>query len=105
MRRAGNLAEALLWLQLKGRQLKGYDFHRQKPLGKYIVDFYCPDLMLAIEIDGTTHNGNDAEEADRERQTELESLGIHVMRFLDSDVRQNMNGVITAIGEWIEQRR
>jgi len=97
------LAEALLWLQLKGRQMKGYDFHRQKPLGKHIVDFYCPKLLLAIEIDGVTHSGVEAESADRERQAELESLGVHVVRFLDSDVRENMTGVIAAISDWIER--
>jgi very-short-patch-repair endonuclease len=49
LRNNSTLAEVLLWRELKGKQVRGYDFHRQKPIDKYIVDFYCPDLLLAIE--------------------------------------------------------
>ena len=103
LRQAGNLAEALLWRHLKHRQIMGFDFHRQKPLDNYIVDFYCPELLLAIEIDGVTHAGR--EEADCKRQQRLESLGVKFLRFLDSDVRENVSGVIETIAEWVEQNR
>jgi very-short-patch-repair endonuclease len=52
------LSEILLWKEIKGKKVLGYDFHRQKPLGEYIVDFYCPKLKLVIEIDGDSHDGN-----------------------------------------------
>lgn len=74
----------LLWYHLKGKQIKGYDFHRQKPILNYIVDFYCSELLLAIEIDGESHYGN--EEADKIRQNEIEKLGINFLRFDDSEV-------------------
>ncbi len=99
LRKSGNLAEVLLWQQLKGRQLRGYDFHRQKPIGRYIVDFYCPSLQLAIEIDGISHA--DREESDRRRQLELEEMGVRLLRFYDCDVRNNLEGVLLAIEEWI----
>lgn len=51
------LAEILLWNQLKSRQLLGFDFHRQKPIDEFVVDFFCPKLLLAIEIDGASHEG------------------------------------------------
>src|SRR5699024_5241929 len=55
LRKNSTLSEILLWQRLKRGQLLGYDFHRQKPIGNYIVDFYCPDILLAIEIDGNSH--------------------------------------------------
>ncbi len=77
----------------------GYDFHRQKPLLNYIVDFYCPELELAIEIDGSTHN--EKLEQDAKRQEDLEKLGLHFLRFLDFDVRTNLDGIVTWIRNWI----
>jgi very-short-patch-repair endonuclease len=55
LRNHSTLAEVLLWNQIKNKKLLGYDFHRQKPIDRFIVDFFCPDLMLAIEIDGASH--------------------------------------------------
>ena len=55
LRNNSTLSEVLLWNHLKGKQMKGYDFHRQKPLDNYIVDFFCPKLRLIIEIDGESH--------------------------------------------------
>lgn len=76
--------EILLWGFLKGRQIRGYDFHRQKPIDEYIVDFFCNELMLAIEIDGISHAGK--EKYDSERQTKLEKLGVRFLRFDDDYV-------------------
>lgn len=81
-----------MWQRIKGKQIHGCDFDRQKPIDKYIVDFYCKRLMLAIEIDGESHQ--DKEEYDRKRQVRLESLGVQLLRFLDSDVKTNMEGVL-----------
>jgi very-short-patch-repair endonuclease len=103
LRKNSTLAEILLWQRLKRKQLKGYDFHRQKPIGNYIVDFFCPQLMLAIEIDGSTHEGK--EQYDIKKQKQLERLGIHFLRFGDHQVKINLEGVIIEIENWIAKNK
>jgi very-short-patch-repair endonuclease len=102
LRNHSTLAEVLLWNQIKNKKLLGYDFHRQKPIDRFIVDFFCPDLMLAIEIDGVSHGQKGY--ADVERQRRLESLGIHLIRFEDSMVKREMPKVLSAIEGWILTR-
>ena len=80
LRKAGNLPEVLLWNQLKSNQL-GSRFLRQKPIGNYIVDFYCHELHLVIEVDGGIHNT--LIDADTQRQEALVLLGLRVIRFTD----------------------
>jgi len=101
LRKSGNLSEVLLWNQLKARKMKGYQFMRQKPIGDYIVDFFCSKLGLVIEIDGESHSSR--RRADQWRQRKLESLGLCVLRFYDSDVKNNLNGVLMSIEGWIER--
>ena len=84
LRNQGVLSEVLLWNQLKGRKICGYQFMRQKPIGNYIVDFYCSKLKLVIEIDGASHDGRF--NYDMERQQFLESMGLTVLRFNDADL-------------------
>jgi very-short-patch-repair endonuclease len=91
----------LLWNYLKGKQIKGYDFHRQKPIGNYIVDFYCSELLLAIEIDGESHYGN--EKKDLRRQKEIERYGVHFLRFDESEIYYSLDKVIKIIEDWIDQ--
>ena len=79
----------------------GYDFHRQKPIDEYIVDFFCLELSLIIEIDGESHENKNNK--DKKRQSKLESLGLRFLRFFDSDVKQKMPDVILAIEEWIKK--
>ena len=93
------LAEVLLWNELKRKQMLGYDFHRQKPIGDYVVDFFCPRLSLVIEIDGDSHD--DKQEKDAKRQRKIERYGIHFLRFSDREVKQNLQGVLAHIREWI----
>ncbi len=93
-RKAGNLSEALLWLQLKGTKMK-YNFHRQKPIGNYIVDFFCPKLNLVIEIDGVSHD--DKRESDVVRETYLKSLGLNLIRFDDREIKLQMDSVLEFI--------
>ncbi|HBH45957.1 MAG: hypothetical protein A2445_00740 [Candidatus Jacksonbacteria bacterium RIFOXYC2_FULL_44_29] len=95
LRRAGNLSEILLWKELKQDKL-GYRFLRQRPIDRYIVDFYCHSLGLVIEIDGATSHDYKFED-DNIRQKKLESLGMKVLRFSDSDVRYNLDGVVSVI--------
>jgi very-short-patch-repair endonuclease len=103
LRRQGVLSEVLLWQQLKGKQIQGLDFHRQKPIDDYIVDFFCPELMLAIEIDGESHR--EIYDQDQERQARLETLGITFLRYRDEDVKTNLSGVIQSIIRWIQEAK
>lgn len=103
LRKSMTLAEILLWQELKSKQMLGYDFDRQRPIDEYIVDFYCKDLMLAIEIDGDSHYYDDAPERDRLRQERLEELGVRFLRFDDIDVKQQMAFVLDTIHNWIKE--
>ncbi len=93
------LAEVLLWKEIKQKSMLGYDFDRQRPIDEYIVDFYCKDLSLAIEVDGSSHNFNEQKHAIRQRR--LESLGIRFLRFWDHDVKNDMQTILRSIREWI----
>jgi len=101
LRKNSTLSEILLWRQLKGHKMDGYDFHRQKPIGNYIVDFYCHELNLAIEIDGISHE--DRYEQDHKRQKELEKLGVQFLRFDDLDIKHNLECVLHSIHNWINE--
>jgi len=101
LRKNGNLSEVLLWEQLKAKKMKGYQFMRQKPIGNYIVDFFCSKLKLVIEIDGESHDQK--LEKDRLRQQKLESLGLSFLRFYDLDVKNDLDGVIRVIELWIDE--
>ena len=99
LRKNMTLSEVLLWEHIKQKKILGYDFDRQKPLDKYIVDFYCKELMLAIEIDGDTHYYS--YEEDEKRQSDLERLGIKFLRFDDREVKRNISNVLRVIEDWI----
>lgn len=102
LRNQSTLSEVLLWQRLRAKQVKSYQFMRQKPIGKYIVDFYCSKLKLVIEIDGSSHASEEAHKKDTIRQKYLESLGLTVLRFDDRDVKQRLDDVVYAIEAWIE---
>ena len=95
-------SEVLLWNQLKNKQMLGFDFDRQRPLGNYIVDFYCKELRLAIEVDGDSHTYR--YDYDDERQSELEKQGVRFLRFEDIEVKKNMMNVLRVIEDWIEKK-
>ncbi len=100
LRNNSTLSEVLLWNELKRKKLRGYDFHRQKPIDNFIVDFFCSKLMLAIEIDGTSHITK--YKKDLIRQDRLESLGIHFLRFDDLVVKWDITIVLKKIENWID---
>ena len=100
LRKNSTMSEVLLWRCLNRKQILGYDFDRQRPIDRYIVDFYCKELKLAIEIDGATHN--DKVHEDRTRQERLESLGVKFLRFRDGDVKRNLEGVVEEIRKRIK---
>ena len=95
-------AEIALWKKLRRKQLHGLQFYRQKPLGNFIVDFYCSAAKLVIEIDGGQHYEKDGAIRDALRDGYLESLGLHVVRFSNLDVLGNIDGVLAAIVEHLE---
>jgi very-short-patch-repair endonuclease len=101
LRNNSTLSEILLWQKLRAGNMMGFKFNRQKPLGNYIIDFYCKPLNLVIEIDGSSHD--DKYEEDLRRQKKLEQLGVRFLRFTDLQVKNDMNNVLRAIEIWIEE--
>jgi len=96
-------SEVILWSHLKQKKMLGYDFDRQRPIDNYIVDFYCKELKLAIEIDGASHELEEVWMRDMQRQERLEELGVRVLRFQDEQVLRDIEGVMLSIQLWIEE--
>ena len=105
LRNDSTLGEVLLWRELNNKQMYGYDFHRQKPLLNYIVDFYCYELDLVIEVDGQYHNHEEQDQADLLRDKELESHDLTVLRFTEMEVRKDMANVLRTIEQHILEYR
>lgn len=103
LRNNSTQSEVKLWGALRDRQMLGFDFHRQKPLGNYIVDFFCNDLLLAIERDGLTHDFPEVQVKDQDKEASLKDLGIALLRFNDSEVMNNFPNVIRAIEATVEE--
>jgi len=103
LRNNSTKAEIILWNHLKGKKLKEFDFHRQKPIDNYIVDFFCNKLMVAIELDGYTHSFEEVLVKDEAKEKSLKDLGITVLRFTDKDVIDNTEGVLKNIQDYIEK--
>ncbi len=101
LRKAPTQAEATLWQKIR-RKATGYEFHRQVPLSEYIVDFYCHELRLAIEIDGGSHQEEAAVQKDAIRQARLEELGVRFIRFSEKEVRKDVVSVVKRLIEFIE---
>ncbi len=97
LRKDPTKAEIRLWSELKGNQFFDYDFHRQKPIDEYIVDFYCYDLMLVIEVDGLSHTDEMVIVKDSVKQRRLEELGFTVLHFNDNEVMNDMENVLREI--------
>ena len=89
--------ERLLWQRLRNRQLGGFKFRRQYPLPPYVLDFYCADLRLAIELDGGQHFSDEALCKDAERSRYLERYGVRVIRFSNREVLLQMSEVLAEI--------
>ena len=95
-------AEQLIWSKIRRKQIGDLQFYRQKNIGHYIVDFYCPKGKLIIEIDGGQHYENEGMKKDQERDRYLQKLGLTVLRFSDIDVLRNIDGVIERILEHVK---
>ena len=96
-------AERYLWTRIRMEQLKGCRFYRQKPVGDYIVDFFCPEAKLVIEIDGGQHFSDEMTGHDRIRDEYLSSRGLRVLRFANNDVLINIDEVVESIIENMEE--
>ncbi|MBI4992820.1 MAG: endonuclease domain-containing protein [Candidatus Magasanikbacteria bacterium] len=101
LRRKGRTyAERMLWHCLRNRRVRGYKFMRQKPIGNFITDFFCLELKLVIEIDGISHEGKEA--YDKRRVNYLKSLGLNILRFDDERVKDDLEGVLVEIENYIK---
>jgi len=100
----GNMtpAEIILWSKLKGKGI-GHKFRRQYSVGVFVLDFCCPILKLAIEVDGDSHFSDDAKIRDREREEIIRSYGFTFMRFSNKEIIGNLDGVIAAVMQYIER--
>ena len=103
LRNDSTIGEILLWSYLKGKQMMGYDFHRQKPLLNYIADFYCAELGLVIEIDGDSHQCEEQQLKDYKKDTGLAAYDLTILRFFESEVRKDMDNVLRSIQFYIEE--
>jgi very-short-patch-repair endonuclease len=99
LRKNMTLSERILWKKLKDRNIIKTKFRRQHPVDIFIVDFYCHEYKLALEIDGEPHNNEEAREYDLNRTAELERFGIKVIRFSNNQVISNIDMVIMKIQE------
>jgi very-short-patch-repair endonuclease len=103
LRRNPTRYEKILWRRLRNRNFATYKFRRQHPLDRYILDFYCSEAQLAIELDGGGHNYIEREMHDEGRTKFLATQGIFVLRFWNHQLRENLDSVLEAI--WFELER
>jgi len=103
LRNDSTKSETILWNYLKGKQMSGYDFHRQKPIDNYILDFFCHELMLGIELDGISHIHEDVFINDQKKEQKMNELGISVLRFNDEEVYDEIDNVLRSIEHFIER--
>jgi very-short-patch-repair endonuclease len=102
LRNSPTAAEAVLWRSLKRSQLGGKKFRRQHSIGNHIVDFYCPECRLVVELDGQVHFNSIASERDYRRSRALEGMDIRVLRFENRAVFENLPGVLRMISEHLK---
>ncbi len=94
-------SEVIFWNAVKNGGMMGYDFDRQRPIGDFIVDFYSKDLSLAVEIDGITHDNEEAYKKDKERQEILEKMGVSFLRFNALHVVHDLTNVLRSVEHYI----
>ncbi len=102
LRNNSTKSEIHFWNAVKAKQFKGLDFHRQKPIGNYIADFYCPVINLVIELDGKTHHDQEIINKDQEKEIYFNSIGLNVLRFDDAYVLKNINAVLETLELYVD---
>jgi very-short-patch-repair endonuclease len=105
LRRNMTKAEAIIWQKLRCKQIETCKFRNQYSVDRFVLDFYSPEIKLAIEIDGESHFQEEAAQYDRERQIFIESTGINFLRFTNNQVYENLNGVLEIIAQKIRELR
>jgi very-short-patch-repair endonuclease len=103
LRKSMTEAEVKLWIHLRKKQISNLQFYRQRPIGNYIADFYCPDAKLIIELDGGQHYQDEGREYDTQRDAYPRGLGLTELRFSNLDILRNMNGVIEVITDTVNR--
>ncbi|HEY0856145.1 MAG TPA: DUF559 domain-containing protein [Albitalea sp.] len=101
LRQSSPDAERAVWQRLRNRQLGGYKFRRQHPVGGYFADFACVEAGLVVELDGSQHCTAEAAENDRLRTARLHESGFHVLRFTDREALVERDSVLTSILQWL----
>lgn len=101
LRKSMNYAEKVLWQQLRNRKMEGLKFRRQHPVSIFILDFYCHEKKLAIEVDGGIHLSTDKKEWDENRTFELNDLGINVLRLSNEEVVDSTQKAIERIKAYL----
>ena len=89
--------ERIVWQRLRNRQINKLKFFRQYSLGAYILDFYCPEIRLAIELDGGQHMKEESKEYDQQRSSYLETNRVKILRFWNHEVYRNLEGVLRRV--------
>ena len=102
LRRNMTQAERMVWAKLRDKQMCDYKFRRQYSVGSYVIDFYCPALKLAVEIDGESHFEEGVEAYDQQRQAFIENFGIRFLRFTNREIYENLEGVLEAIRQVVK---
>jgi very-short-patch-repair endonuclease len=92
-------AERLLWAKVRKKQLKGFQFYRQRIISNYIVDFYCPKARLIIELDGGQHYSDEGKKNNKLRDDEMKRQGLRILRFPDREVFENLHSVLEKIND------
>jgi len=98
-------AERQLWKYIRRKQIQGKQFLRQRPIGQYIVDFYCPEAKLVIEVDGGQHFTAEDQESDQSRDAFLNGLDLRILRFNNNEVLTNIEGVVNEIERLLIESR
>lgn len=104
LRRNSTETEQILWQYLRQFRFEGFIFQRQYSVGRYVLDFYCPKVRLAVEVDGGQHYTTAGKKYDDERTGYLENVNICVIRFTNDDVRENIDGVVDVILSYVSPR-
>jgi len=104
LRKTETYPEKVLWEALRNKRLDGLKFRRQHPINRFIVDFYCHEYKLVVEIDGSIHDDKDVKEKDIYRENELKNYGLKIVRFTNQEVTKNINQVLNAIRTFIKEQ-
>jgi very-short-patch-repair endonuclease len=105
LRREATAVEARRWSKLRANRLDRLSFRRQHPAGAYVLDFYCPELPLSIEIDGSQHGDGEHQRRDEQRTAWLRACGVTELRFWNNDITQNLRGVLEKIKATADELR